>query len=278
MGARRLARRCRDARDSGGRKALKRARIIRVSVHRFFAPALDHGDETVALPRDEAEHLTRVLRLSTGDTVAVFDGRGHEYLGRVAGVTGRRDVRVQLISRVEPAAEPAVPLTLAQAVLKADKMDDIVRDAVMLGVAVIHPIVTRRTETTVAAVVKGSRLERWRRIALASVKQSGRATLPEIRLPLRFEDFLDEPPASMPLMLVEPAASASVESIGALRGAAIPSDAAVLVGPEGGWTEEERTMAARRGVRLITLGHRTLRADAVPVAAISVLQFLWNDL
>jgi 16S rRNA (uracil1498-N3)-methyltransferase len=247
-------------------------------LHRFFAPSLDAGDETVALPRDEAEHLTRVLRLSTGDTVAVFDGRGHEYLAQIIGVTGHRDVRVRLDARVEPAAEPAVALTLVQAILKADKMDDIVRDAVMLGVAVVHPIVTKRTETTVAAVVKGSRLDRWRRIALASVKQSGRATLPEIRLPLRFEDFLDEPPASMPLMLVEPAASGSVESIGALRGAAIPSDAAVLVGPEGGWTEEEWTMAARRGVRLITLGHRTLRADAVPVAAISVLQFLWNDL
>jgi len=249
-----------------------------VSVHRFFAPALDPGDETVALPRDEAEHLTRVLRLSTGDSVAVFDGRGHEYLARVAGITGRRDVRVQLISRVEAAAEPAVAITLAQAVLKADKMDDIVRDAVMLGVAVIHPIVTTRTEITVAAVMKGSRMERWRRIALASVKQSGRATLPEVRLPLRFDDFLDEPAAAMRLMLVEPGAPANVEPVGALRAAPLPSDAAVLVGPEGGWTEEEWTTASDRGVRLVTLGHRTLRADAVPVAAISVLQFLWNDL
>ena len=59
-------------------------------MHRFFAPSLDPGDETVVLPKDEAEHLTRVLRLSTGDTVAVFDGRGHEYLGQVAGTTGRR--------------------------------------------------------------------------------------------------------------------------------------------------------------------------------------------
>ena len=247
-------------------------------MHRFFAPSLDPGDETVALPRDEAEHLTRVLRLSTGDTVAVFDGRGHEYLARVVGMTGRRDVRVRLDSRVEPAPEPAVAVTLVQAILKADTMDDIIRDAVMLGVAAIHPIVTKRTETTVAAVMKGSRRDRWHRIALASVKQSGRATLPEIRLPLGFEDFLDEPTTSMRLMLVEPAASANVESMRALRGAAIPSEAAVLVGPEGGWTEEEWMMAAGRGVRLITLGHRTLRADAVPVAAISVLQFLWNDL
>jgi 16S rRNA (uracil1498-N3)-methyltransferase len=246
-------------------------------VHRFFAPALDPGDETVTLPREEAEHLTRVLRLTVGDTVAVFDGRGSEFMARVAAAA-RREVCLQIVSRLDPSPEPAVALTLVQAVLKGDKMDDIVRDAVMLGVAAIHPIVTKRTETTVAALIKGARLDRWRRIALASVKQSRRATLPEVRTPLRLEDFLDDPPAAVRLMLVEPGTSAVVEPIGSLRGGATPPDAAVLVGPEGGWSEEEWTVARSRGVRLITLGHRTLRADAVPVAAISVLQFLWNDL
>jgi 16S rRNA (uracil1498-N3)-methyltransferase len=246
-------------------------------VHRFFAPSLDPGDETVTLPRDEAEHLTRVLRLTSGDTVAVFDGRGNEFFARVT-VAGRRDVRLQVLSRLEPAPEPAVSLTLVQAVLKGEKMDDVVRDAVMLGVAAIHPIVTKRTETTVAALIKGARLDRWRRVALASVKQSRRATLPEIRSPLQLEDFLAEPPAAVRLMLVEPGTSAAVEPIGSLRGGATPADAAVLVGPEGGWAAEEWDAAERRGVRLVSLGHRTLRADAVPVAAISVLLFLWNDL
>jgi len=207
-------------------------------MHRFFAPSLDAGDETVTLPRDEGEHLTRVLRLTAGDTVAVFDGRGREFLARVVGpaVAGRRrDISLQLLSRVEPAEEPSVALTLVQAVLKADKMDDVVRDAVMLGAAAIHPIVTDRTEVTVAAVMKGTRLDRWRRVALASVKQSRRATLPEIRMPLRFSDFLDEPPTALRLMLVEPSAAVRVESIGALRSEPIPADAAVLVGPEGGW-------------------------------------------
>ena len=74
------------------------------AVHRFFAPTLDPGDETVALPREEAEHLTRVLRLGTGDTVAVFDGRGHEFTARVTSAI-RRDVRLQIVSRLEPAAE-----------------------------------------------------------------------------------------------------------------------------------------------------------------------------
>jgi 16S rRNA (uracil1498-N3)-methyltransferase len=262
--------------------------------HRFFAPALDPGDETTLLPREEAEHLTRVLRLGVGDTVSVFDGRGHEFLARVASAD-RRDVRVAIVSRVEPAIEPAVAITLVQAVLKADKMDDVVRDAVMMGVAAIQPIVTRRTEVTVAALLRGARVDRWKRIALASVKQSRRAVVPEIRVPLTIDTFLDEPMPELALMLVEPGAAAgggaggscvepvadaavNVEPVSVLRAASVPHDAAVLVGPEGGWDAPECCAAAYRGIRLITLGHRTLRADAAAVAAISVLQFLWGDL
>jgi 16S rRNA (uracil1498-N3)-methyltransferase len=185
---------------------------------------------------------------------------------------------VQIMSRVEPAAEPSVSITLVQAVLKSDKMDDIVRDAVMLGVAAIQPIVTRRVELTVAALLRGARVERWKRIALASAKQSRRAVLTEIRTPLTFADYLSEPMCELKLMLVEPSAAAAIEPVSALRGTPAPHDAAVIVGPEGGWEESEWEAAARKGVRLMTLGHRTLRADAVPVTAISVLQFLWGDL
>jgi 16S rRNA (uracil1498-N3)-methyltransferase len=212
-----------------------------------------------------------------GDTVAVFDGRGSEYMARVASAA-RRDVRVTIMSRLEPAAESAVALTLGQAVLKGEKMDDVIRDAVMLGVAAIQPIVTKRSEATVAALVRGARLERWRRVALASVKQSRRAVLPEIRMPLTLETALDEPAAALRLMLVEPAAEASVEPIAALQGSPAPADATLFVGPEGGWAAEEWTSAAAHGIRLISLGGRTLRADAVPVAAISVLQFMWGEL
>lgn len=253
-----------------------RARLYNPGVHRFFAPALDSGDEMVVLPRDEAEHLTRVLRLGVGDTVAVFDGRGREFTARVVEAA-RREVRVQLLTRVSAAAEPVVAVTLVQAVIKGDKMDDVVRDAVMLGVAAVQPIVTVRTDATVAALMRGGRVDRWRRVALASVKQSRRAVVPEIRGPLAFDSFLDEPHADCTLMLVEPEAAATTESIAALARERAPSEAAVLVGPEGGWAESEWIAARERGIRLITLGRRTLRADAVAVAAISVLQFLWGD-
>jgi 16S rRNA (uracil1498-N3)-methyltransferase len=238
---------------------------------------LDPGDEIVELPREESEHLTRVLRLGPGDTVAVFDGRGREFAARVVDAV-KRNVRVQLVSRSDPAEEASVPLTLVQAVLKAEKMDDVVRDAVMLGAAAIQPIVTRRSETTVATLLKSARVERWRRVALASVKQSRRATLPEVRMPLTLETYLGDPPAAMRLMLVEPSAAAAAETLAVIQREPVPADAALLVGPEGGWHDDECTLARSAGVRLVTLGHRTLRADAVPIAAISVLQFMWGDL
>jgi 16S rRNA (uracil1498-N3)-methyltransferase len=181
------------------------------------------------------------------------------------------------VSRLEPAAESGVALTLAQAVLKGDKMDDVIRDAVMLGASAVQPIVTRRSEATVAALMKGARLDRWRRVALASVKQSRRAVLPEIRMPLTLDTALDEPAVGLQLMLVEPSASVTVEPMSVLRHAPVPADAILYVGPEGGWAAEEYAAAAARGVRLISLGPRTLRADAVPIASISVLQFLWDQ-
>lgn len=244
-------------------------------MHRFFAPSFDPGDETTQLPREEAEHLIRVLRIGPGDTVAIFDGRGQEFLARVV-TAERRDVRLQLLSRVTPAPEPTVPLTLVQAVIKGEKMDDIVRDAVMLGVAAIQPVVTSRTEMTVAALGRAGRVDRWKRVALASVKQSRRAVLPDVRGPLTFDTWLADPRPATTLMLVEPNAGAPVEPLSVLRDQPVPLEAVIMVGPEGGWTETECAAARAGGIRLVTLGHRTLRADAVPVAAISVLQFLWE--
>jgi 16S rRNA (uracil1498-N3)-methyltransferase len=241
---------------------------------RFFAPSLDPGDDMVDLPRDEAEHLTRVLRLGPGDTVSVFDGRGHEFLARVVSAA-RRAARVQLLSRLEPAPEASTPLTLVQAILKGDKMDDVVRDGVMLGVAAVQPIVTRRTEITVAAIMRGARVDRWRRVALASAKQCRRAVVPEILMPLTFETWIEEPAQGLRLMCVEPGVD-GVEPLSTYRSEPAPARAALAVGPEGGWDMAECQAARAHGLRLVSLGGRTLRADAVPIAALSILQFLWD--
>ena len=118
------------------------------------------------LPPDEAQHLIRVLRLSIGETVRVFDGRGREHLATVEAMT-KSDAIVRLGEAAAPAPESPVAITLAMALLKADKFDEVVRDATMLGVSRIQPIATTRTEVPAA---RTSRVDRWRRIAVSSAE------------------------------------------------------------------------------------------------------------
>jgi 16S rRNA (uracil1498-N3)-methyltransferase len=250
---------------------------------RFYAPDLLGDRDTVVLTGDEAMHLTRVLRLGAGAAVRVFDGRGLEREAVVEAVGGR-EVKLRVGVRVDSARELAFPLTLAQSVLKADAFDGIVRDATMLGVTAIQPVLAARSEITAAALERGRRVERWTRIAISSAKQCRRAVVPEIRAPLSFSAARAETmgigTGSRPVavLLVEPAAAAGNAEIGALATLARRSGVAVFVGPEGGWTEGEIAEAATAGMRFVTLGDRTLRADAAALVALPVLLYLWGEL
>lgn len=248
-------------------------------MYRFYAPDLDPLRATVALSTDEARHLTRVLRLAPGAIVAVFDGKGREFAARVK--SARRDqVSLEILEPRETAGESTLAITLAQAVLKADKMDDVVRDAVMLGVAAIQPMVSSRAETSVAALHKARRAERWQRIAVASAKQCGRARVPDVRDPVTLEALLARPSGSteeLKLALVEPSHHHG-RSLETLKEVPPPKAALVLVGPEGGWTAREVERLSVGGFHLVTLGSRRLRAEAAPLAVLTLLQFMWGDL
>lgn len=243
--------------------------MIEPRLPRFYAPAIDR--DLATLPPDEAHHLTHVLRLGEGDAVAVFDGRGSEWRGRVEHA-GRGGARVRLVDRVTPAAEPRVALTLAQAILKGDRMDAVVRDATMLGVTAIQPLVTRRTIVRAPAARSESARERWRRVAIASAKQCRRAVVPDVLQPLPFETWVAG--VENGVMLIEPGAA------GAFPGnphQVPPNRAVLIVGPEGGWDEAE--VAAGREARwaMLTLGALTLRAEAAPLVAIAVLRGRWGE-
>jgi 16S rRNA (uracil1498-N3)-methyltransferase len=243
-------------------------------VPRVYAPSLGPGDRTVALPADEADHLRRVLRVKPGAAIHVFDGRGREFAARVASV-GRDAVVAEVGEPVAAAPEWRVGVTLAQAVLKGDKIDDVIRDAVMMGVAAIRPLLTERTDVPPAAFGRGGRTERWHRIAVASAKQCGRAVVPEI-LPLQsLPACLEAADADLRLMMVEPRAAAGRRAAAGLSPA--PASALLVVGPEGGWTQAEVDAAIAAGCGLMTLGERTLRADAAPIVALAVLQCAWGE-
>jgi 16S rRNA (uracil1498-N3)-methyltransferase len=245
---------------------------------RFHAPDAHAPGDLIALPDEEGEHLTRVLRLKTGDMLRVFNGQGGEF-DAIVDETSRRGVRVRVVAVAQAAPEPRVAITLAQAVLKGDKMDAVVRDTTMLGVAEIQPVVTARTEVTRAALARGNRKERWERIAISAAKQCGRATVPRVFEPINFDELVEalgRMRLPLPgLMLVEPGAAtdttpASELDLSPQRGAT------VLIGPEGGWTPGE----VERGAsvcRLITVGGRTLRADAMCVVALSAFFTMWRE-
>ena len=246
---------------------------------RFLVPSLAPGDQIVTLPPDEGKHLARVLRLHAGDPVRIFDGRGHEFVARVEKA-GKTLVTVRLIEPVEPAPESPLDLTVAQSVLTGDKMDEIVRDLTMLGATAVQPIVSARAEVSLATLHRSRRVERWRRIAGASAKQCGRAVVPQVGDPLELQDWLQRDTSSLRLILVEPAGDVPAGGPG-VPGAGKDrpqTSVSLLVGPEGGWTAEEATIAQRAGFMPWRLGGRTLRAETAPIVAVSVLQYLWGDL
>jgi 16S rRNA (uracil1498-N3)-methyltransferase len=241
---------------------------------RFYAPASVRG-KTVALPAEEAQHLSRVLRLKAGAPVVVFDGRGREF-DAIVEKAGKSEVLVTVgAARTVVERELAVSLTLAQAVLKGDKMDNVVRDAVMMGIAAIQPMVTSRCEVTVAALVRGRRRERWQRVAVASAKQCGRSVVPEVIEPVAFEELVEPRSIGTAFTFVEPAGASRAKPLVSFA-AMPPAEASLFIGPEGGWAPEEIDRAASV-THLVTLGRLTFRADAMALVALSALLTMWKE-
>jgi 16S rRNA (uracil1498-N3)-methyltransferase len=245
---------------------------------RFFAPeALASGD-LVTLPDEEAQHLTRVLRLGVGAAVRVFNGIGDEFQS-VVEAAAKDGVRVRLGNPTHPVPEAGLQVTLAQAVLKGDKMDDVIRDAVMIGAKAIRPVLTARTEMTAAILEKSRKQDRWERIAISAAKQCGRAIVPPILEPFTFEELIDfllhKWLAGPSIMLAEPGVAKTAVPFSELA-VEPPSAVTAVIGPEGGWTPEE-VEAAGVVCRLVTMGSRTLRADAMGLIAISAIYSRWKE-
>jgi 16S rRNA (uracil1498-N3)-methyltransferase len=240
---------------------------------RFLAPDLGREGDSAVLPADESHHLARVLRLVAGDRVAVFDGKGREFAARVEHADRMR-ASVRLLTPIEAAPEPRVPYVLVQAVLKGPGMDDIVRDATMVGARAIQPVLTSHV---VVKDLKRAVTERWQRVALASAKQCRRAVVPEVHPTQPFEKWLQSRDHDLRLLFVEPSAGWETKPLRHFIGQPAPTSAAVIVGPEGGWNKPEIESAVDAGCVPVTLGGLTLRADAMALAAGTLFRFLWED-
>ena len=242
---------------------------------RFLVPGVPIDATSVHLPEDEAHHLARVLRLRPGAQVAIFDGSGREWSATVESV-GKSSASVRLDAPVTPIAEPTVSVTLGVALQKGDRMDTIVADATALGARAIVPLSTAHVALPAKARESAAAIARWERVAVAAAKQCGRAFVPVVGRVTRFDDVLWHWGGGPILAAVEPGRIWPRWAEQAEGAGPRPSDALVLVGPEGGWDEDELRLLAKVGARRVPLGPRTLRGDLAPSVLLSVLWASWG--
>jgi 16S rRNA (uracil1498-N3)-methyltransferase len=246
---------------------------------RFYAPQISFASDgkSVTLSADEARHARDVLRLARGDEVFVFNGQGHEYRCVIVELTPHSAV-LDVVEQVEP-AKPASPLdlTLAVALLKSEKFDLVVQKSTELGVTRVVPLITARADVKIREPRDAHRkLERWQRIALESAKQCGRARLMRVDAPLNLDEFFGSiADVQLKIMFTERDGGSLADTF---KTDARSACTVAMVGPEGGWTDDEIQQARASGWEIVTLGGRTLRAETAAIAVAALLQHRYGDL
>lgn len=244
-------------------------------MNRFFVDIDGRNIGTdIIITGGDVNHIRNVLRLKNGDEILVSDGRGRDYMCSICDMDSD-----EVVCRVEDIndnfAELPVEVTLFQGYPKSDKMDLIVQKMVELGVHRIVPVFTARTIVKLDAKKAAKKTERYRMIAEAAAKQSGRGIVPEISEPVTFARALDM--ASKLDMNIIP----YEEAEGLEKSRRIIAEAAssthdslgIFIGPEGGFAREEVEQAMGIGAESITLGHRILRTETAGMAVMSIIMF-----
>ncbi len=240
-------------------------RISRIHTDQALAP-----DSELLIEQRAGHYLARVLKLRAGDSLVLFNGDGFDYAAELLAIK-RDEVSVRVNARLPAAAESPLSLTLVQAVGKGDRMDYSLQKATELGVTRVQPVFSARTEVRLTGPRLEKRMAHWRGVLVAACEQSGRATLPELAPALGLEEWLALPSSEVRFVL-DPRAEHD------LAAAEEPAaGAAVVIGPEGGFTEQEMQQLALAGVRAVRLGPRVLRTETAGPAAITVLQALFGD-
>jgi 16S rRNA (uracil1498-N3)-methyltransferase len=243
------------------------------SLPRFFCAGDLSQGATRDLPEAAAHHAGRVLRLTVGDAVTVFNGAGGESDARILSL-GKDHVSVRIGPWRSREAEPSVRVVLLQGLSARERMDFTVQKAVELGVAEIFPIEMRRSVMRLAEERATRRVEHWQNLAVAACEQGGRNRVPEVHAVSALPDWLgahSAAPGEQRLIL-------STASDRRLRDLSAPQGLLLLAGPEGGFAPEELEMAQACGFTAVRLGPRVLRTETAALAALAAIQALWGDL
>ncbi|QOL49836.1 16S rRNA (uracil(1498)-N(3))-methyltransferase [Massilia litorea] len=238
---------------------------------RFYCPQPLATGAVVDLPEAVAHHL-HVVRMQPGDALTLFDGRGGQYRASLAEI-GKK--RASALVEEHQALEAELPyaLTLAQGLPEGSKMDWIIEKAVELGIAAIQPLAAQRSVVRLSGERLDKRQAHWQGVIVAASEQCGRNRLAQLAPLADFERFIGQPEAQ-PRILFSPRAT---QSLAGWARAAGPQAVTLLVGPEGGFSDEEEQAAIGAGALALSLGPRVLRTETAGLAAVAALNALWGQ-
>ncbi|MGN1369483.1 MAG: 16S rRNA (uracil(1498)-N(3))-methyltransferase [Aristaeellaceae bacterium] len=243
-------------------------------MHRFYADEQGVTDDIATLCEEDARHATRVLRMKPGEGCELFAG-GRRFSGEIASI-GEEGAQVRITGEL-PSTEAKLRITLYQGLPKADKMELIVQKSVELGACAVVPVAMSRCVVQLDAKDGRKKQERWQKIAREACKQSGRCEMMQVSEPISFKQLLARlPEHGVAIVPWEDARGYSLARFHAEHPGI--TDLAIVIGPEGGMSEEEISRMKDAACRAVTLGPRILRTETAGLCAMSALFCLYGDM
>ena len=238
---------------------------------RFFVPPETLQGDQVNISGDPHHHLHNVLRTRLGSVLTLLDGRGLCCEVELESIS-KRQASARVIRRWRD-EDRSLPITLIQAMPKGDKFDLVLQKGTELGVHCFQPVETAYSVAQVNEARMDKRQQRWIRIASEAARQCRRSFLPQIRSMQRLSAVIEEQTSDLKLVLWEAGSVPLAEALPGER----PSGVRLLIGPEGGFTDQEIDDIAAAGFRAVHLGPRILRTETAGLATTPILQYLYGD-
>jgi 16S rRNA (uracil1498-N3)-methyltransferase len=237
---------------------------------KFYIDKNNIINNKVLISRDEARHIIKVLRYKIDDLITLFDSEGMTYECVIKAFENER-ITAEIIEKIENKNSETTKIVLAQAVLKSKKMDSVIQKSTELGISRIIPFFSSRTIPKWNSDKCFDKAEHWRNIVKASVKQSGIRKMPCVDNIISYDEIISSNLNMNKILLYEKERNVSFKKI--INTITFPSDIIIMVGPEGGFTIEEVSRAKQSGFLTTSIGKLILRAETVPIAILSILQY-----
>lgn len=238
---------------------------------RFYTKQTLNEDQSILLDQAPSHHLVKVLRSKPGLELLLFNGDGKEYRA-VFEQEENRLARVYISDSREPQRESDLKVHLGQGISRGERMDLVMQKSVELGVQTITPLWTSRSQVQLSGKRLEKRLSHWRGIVTSACEQSGRVELPDLQACSNIRDWISTGTGEDTGIILDPGATQTLKDIEPTQ------RARVLIGPEGGFDDEEIESASAAGFQRVRLGPRVLRTETATLATLTAIQLLWGDL